>query len=205
MVDGMNPSLRNNADYHEIACQQILDEDHAVFSIQWVVIPATAPVSMTAQSVLQSYLDYIERCTLKIVRPATSASGLDFRLGNSSLTLIRFNSPKHEEGEGGSRTTLHICGGVLVQPGECDRGQLEFIVERVADGTRITLQLSDFCPLLLGSRRPSPWRKWLYRLTQAYIHKVVTIRFLAMIYCKLSGVKPKTRVVKVALRTGEET
>lgn len=201
----MKPAPDANPDYHEIACQQILAEDHSVFSIQWVVLPATVPAQVTAATLLQDYLDYIRRFTLNIVRPAASASGLDFRLGSSSIPLIQFNSPKHEVGEGGSRTTLHICGGVLVQPGECDRGQLEFIVERVADGTRITLQLSDFCPLLLGSSRPSPWRKGLYRLTQAYIHKVVTIRFLAMIYRKLSGVKPKTRVVKVALRTGEET
>lgn len=201
----MNPAPDAHPDYHEIACQQILAEDHSVFSIQWVVLPATVPAQVTAATLLQDYLDYIRRFTLQIVRPAASASGLDFRLGASSLPLIRFASPTHRVSESSSRTTLHICGGVLVQPGECDRGQLEFIVERVADGTRITLQLSDFCPLLLGSSRPSPWRKWLYRLTQAYIHKVVTIRFLAMIYCKLSGSKPKTRVVKVALRTGEET
>lgn len=197
--------LKNNADFHEIACQQVLAEDHSVFSIQWVVLPATVPAQVTAAALLQDYLDYIRRFTLGIVRPVMGGDGLEFRLGSSSIPLIQFNSPKHEVGEGGSRTTLHICGGVLVQPGECDRGELEFIVERVADGTRITLQLSDFCPLLLGSRRPSPWRKWLYRLTQAYIHKVVTIRFLAMIYCRLSGSRPKTRVVKVVLRTGEET
>jgi len=201
----MKPDLETKPDYHEIACQQILAEDQSVFSIQWVVIPGVVPLQLTSGWLLDRYLAYIERFTLRLVRPTSTENGLEFRLGNSSIPLIKFNPPLHADTMNGNSTTLCICGGFLVQPRECDRGQLDFIVEQVTEGIRVTLQLSDYCPLLLGSNRPSLWRKWLYRLTQAYIHKIVTVRFLAMIYRQLTGSRPKSRVVKVALRKGEET
>ena len=78
-------------------------------------------------------------------------------------------------------------------------------MESIESGCRVALKLSDFCPLLLGSRQPSLWRKWLYRLTQAYIHKAVTIRFLAMIYRKITGEKLNKGVVKIAIRKGKDT
>jgi len=201
----MKTSMEQKPDYHEIACQQILAEDQSVFSIQWVVIPGVTPLRLTSGWLLDRYLAYVERFTCAVVRPALTENSLEFRLGNSTVPLIKFNLPLHADTMHGTSTTLRICGGYLVQPKECDRGQLDFIVEEVAAGVRITLQLSDYCPLLLGSNRPSLWRKWLYRLTQAYIHKIVTIRFLAMIYRQLTGSRPKSRVVKVALRKGEET
>lgn len=201
----MKTSMEQKPDYHEIACQQILAEDQSVFSIQWVVLPVTTPVEIDSQGLLTLYLDHIERFTLGMVRPFSNGTGLEFRLGSSSIPLLAFSPPHQENTSTGTRTTLRICGGFLVQPQECDRGQLDFLVEGVPEGTRLTLQLSDYCPLLLGGRRPSAWRKWLYRLTQAYIHKIVTIRFLAMVYRQFTGITPKSRVVKVALRKGEET
>lgn len=204
-VVGMKTDSEPEKDYHEIACQQVLAEDHSVFSIQWVVIPGPASLQMTSDELLNLYLAYVERCTLAVVRPVVTANSLDFRLCGSAISLIKFALPRHTVIATGSTTTLCISGGILVQPRECDRGQLDFLVEQVADGTRISLQLSDYCPLLLGSDRPSPWRKTLYRMTQAFIHKVVTIRFLAGVYKQLCGGNSRTRVVKVVLRNGEET
>ncbi len=201
----MNPPSVDKPDYHEIACQQILAQDQSVFSIQWVIIPGKAAQKMTSNRLLEIYLQYVKLLTLHIVCPAMTENGLEFSLCNSSIALIKFNMPVHQAVTNGSCTTIHICGGALVQPGECDRGQMDFMVEQICEDTCVTLQLSDFCPLLLGSNRPAPWRKWFYRLTQAYIHKVVTVRFLAMVYRQLAGDRPHTRVVKVALRKGEET
>jgi hypothetical protein len=79
------------------------------------------------------------------------------------------------------------------------------MIETVDSGSRVTVKLSDFCPLILGSNRPSLWRKWLYRLTQAYIHKIVTIRFLAMVYRKVTGEKVQKGVVRLAVRQGINT
>jgi len=79
------------------------------------------------------------------------------------------------------------------------------MVEAVENGTRATLKLSDYCPLILGSSQPSIWRKWLYRLTQAYLHKIVTVRFLAMVYRKMTGKRLTKDLVKIAVRQGKDT
>lgn len=189
--------------YYEIACQQVLEGDESVFSIQWVVLPAADASDLTTERLLEFYLAWIRRFTLTLVRPAITMTGIEFRLFGSLLPLLTFTLPRHEQTPHGERAVLQITGGVLVQPRQCDRGELELRVERVAAGVKLTLQLSDYCPLLLGSPRPSRWRKWLYRLTQAYIHKVVTVRFLARIYRQVEGVKPGIRVVRVVLREGE--
>ncbi|HZV81427.1 MAG TPA: hypothetical protein VFF53_04585 [Geobacteraceae bacterium] len=201
----MKPDETTNVDYHEIACQQVLAEDHSVFSVQWIVVPHTADLPMDSERLLELYLAYVKQFTRSLVRPVMGEDCLEFRLACSAIPLIKFAPPAHLVTPQGSCSTLHICGGVLVQPKECDRGQLDFQVARVGEGTRITLQLSDYCPLLLGSSKPSPWRRWLYRLTQASLHKVVTVRFLAIVYRQITGKSPKTRVVKVALRKGRAT
>jgi hypothetical protein len=89
-----------------------------------------------------------------------------------------------------------------VQPRQCDRGELLFDVAPVGSGAKVSLQLSDYCPLLLGSPSPSVIRRWLYRLTQAAIHRLVTVRFLVLLYRDLAGVSAPVRVVAVKEREG---
>lgn len=188
-----------------IACQQILEEDHSVFSIQTVVIPHGEYPLFTSAELLRLYLSYIQSFTLGLIRPEETREGVHFRLAGTGLAIIEFSPPLTEKYAAGEKTTLCICGGLLVQPKECDRGQLDFIVQTIAAGTRATLKLADFCPLILGSSRPSLWRKWLYRLTQAYMHKIVTIRFLAMVYHKITGRRLRKNVVSIAVRHGKDT
>jgi hypothetical protein len=148
-----------------IACQQILAEDHSVYSVQRLVLPGDVGSSLTSADLLRLYFEYVERFTLGLTRVQISLSGVELRL--AGLGLILFSPPGQESDAGTEKTVLRIAGGLLVQPQECDRGQLEFRVEKVPGGTRLTLQLADYCPLLLGSGRPSLLRKWLYRMTQA--------------------------------------
>ena len=192
-------------EYYEIACQQVLEEDYSVFSIQWVTIPDDQATGMTPEMLMRFYLAYIRYFTYPLVRPVTTGQGVEFRLFNSRVPLLKFAPPVPGETPRGKRLTLPIVGGVLVQPKQADRGELDFMVETTEEGTRLTLQLSDYHPLLLGSQQPSLWRKWLYRLTQAYIHKVVTVRFLARVHHRIAGFTPKIKTVKVTLRPGEET
>jgi hypothetical protein len=79
---------------------------------------------------------------------------------------------------------------------------MRFIVESVPEGVKVSLQLSDYCPLILGSSSPSNVRCWLYRLTQAAIHRQVTIRFLMLLYRDLAGSSAPVRIVKVQVREG---
>lgn len=189
----------------EIACQQILEHDSSVFSVQWTTLPAAGRAA-DPSSLLSRYLCHIRRCTLSLVRPQVTASGgVEFRLMGSSVPLLKFRRPVWGGDPGGTSLTLPIEGGVLVQSQRSDRGELSFIVAETAAGLMVKLQLSGYFPVLLGSRSPSRWRKRLYRLTQGFIHRIVTVRFLAHIHRELAGPGGRTRVVTVLVREGEET
>ncbi|MBL0224354.1 MAG: hypothetical protein IPQ16_01865 [Geobacteraceae bacterium] len=188
-------TIRNN---QEIACQQVLVEDSSVFSVQWSTFPSQIASGLTPRHLLTRYLVYIRRATLSAIRPSESVTGVEFRLLGSHLSLISFLPP--EVGE--CYVTLRICGGLLVQSQQCHRGELRFTVEPTPDGSRVSLQLSEYCPLILGSSAPSPLRRWLYRLTQAAIHRLVTIRFLTLLYRDLAGSSAPVRVVSVNVRDG---
>lgn len=185
--------------HQEISCQQVLVDDASVFSVQWSVFPSGVAGNLSAGNLMQRYLTYIKSCTLNIIRPLQLDSGIEFRLLGSSLSLISFLPPSAEA----EKVVLRICGGVLVQPRQCDRGELRFGVEPDSDGVRVSLQLSEFCPLILGSRSPSRIRFWLYRLTQAAIHRLVTVRFLVLLYREMCGVSTRARVVAVKVREGQ--
>ncbi len=201
----MHPDRLPEIDQDRVACQQVLEEDHSVFSIQWLVIPPGFHCELSSEGLLQLYHEYIEHCTLGIIRSVERDSGVEFRLLGSSVAILRFSPALTVKTASGEKTTLRISGGFLVQPKQCDKGQFEFFVETVASGTRLTLKLSDYCPLLLGSSQPSIWRKWLYRLTQAYLHKIVTLHFLAIVYRKVTGEKLKSGTIRIAVRKGAET
>lgn len=192
-------------DSNRIAFQQILEEDHSIFSLQMVVIPPGEYHEINSAELLSLYLAYIKRFTLGLIRPEETPEGILFRLAGTARAIIQFSPPLTEKTGESQKTTICICGGILVQPKECDRGQLDFMIEAVPSGTRVTLKLSDYCPLLLGSSRPSCWRRWLYRLTQAYLHKIVTIRFIAMVYRKITGSRLSREVISVAVRHGSNT
>jgi len=191
--------MSSHAPFLEIACQQVMVEDASVFSVQWTDLPAAIAGAISAEELLGRYLSYIKKCTLTLIRPVTLESGIEFRLIGTGRSLISFLPPVYDD----SSATLRICGGLLVQPRRCDRGELRFGVEPLPGSVRVSLQLSDFCPLILGSRSPSPIRFWLYRGTQAAIHRLVTVRFLSLLYHELAGPSAGVRIVKVAVRAGK--
>jgi hypothetical protein len=183
----------------EIACQQVLLEDSSVFSIQWSVFPALLAARLTPEMLLNRYLAYIRGCTATIVRPHISASGIQFRLSGSRWSLISFQAPAIEQ----QAVVLRIRGGMLVQPGRRDRGELRLAVNEEPDGIRVSLELSGYCPLILGNPSPSTFRRLLYRHSQAAIHRLVTVRFLALLYRELTGSAPRVRVIDVKARNGQ--
>ncbi len=185
-------------DIQEIACQQVLVEDSSVFSVQWSVFPLQLASSLTSDRLLERYLAYIRRTTLSIIRPFETAAGIEFRLMGSRLSLISFLPPQERD----RTVSLRICGGLLVQPHQCHRGEMRFAVDQTPQGVKVSLLLSDYCPLILGSSSPSLARLWLYRLTQAALHRLVTIRFLKLLFRDLAGSSASVRVVNVKLRDG---
>ncbi len=188
----------------EIACQQVLTGDGSVFSIQWTVLPERHEKTLTPQFILDRYLVYLRRFTFSLARPVRTANGLDFRFLFTRMHLLTFAEPTFST-EGGKRSvTLRICGGPFVHHEQCNRGRFSFLAESVDSGIRVTVELADYFPRLLGGTPPAPLRKWLYRHTQAALHKLMTIRYLASLYGELEGEKVRFRVVNVRERPGEE-
>jgi hypothetical protein len=190
--------MKRNA-FQEIACQQVMAEDASVFSVQWTELPISIAGTLDPQGLLFRYLGYINKCTLTLIRPVMLETGIEFRLAGSPVTLISFLPPLYA----GEFATLRICGGFLVQSQQSERGELRFGIEHLSECVRVSLQLSDFCPLILGNRTPSLLRFWLYRVTQAAIHRLVTLRFLSLLYKELVTPSVGVRVVNVVLRSGK--
>jgi len=190
--------MSSKSSHQEISCQQVLVDDASVFSVQWSIFPVGICDSLAPENLLSRYLNYIRSCTFSIIRPLRTEIGIEFRLLGSRLSLISF-LPACIEGE---EAVLRICGGFLVQPRQCHRGELRFMVDPQPEGVHVSLQLSDFCPLILGSPNPSRVRFWLYRFTQAAIHRLVTVRFLALLYRDLAGSSARVKVVGVHVREG---
>lgn len=185
----------------QIACQQVLVEDNSVFSIQWTDLPSELAADLTPEALLAHYLTAIRRMTGGLIKPVQTADGISFNLFGS-LPLLCFLPPEPEQ----SWLALRICGGLLVQRDQCDRGELAFNCSALDSGQiRVILRLSDYCPLLLGSTSPSAIRRWLYRLTQATLHRLVTVRFLAQLYRRLGGTAAKVTTVRVTVREGLPT
>jgi hypothetical protein len=183
----------------EIACQQVMVDDASVFSVQSTDLPKAMAAELSAAELLLRYLGYVRKFTLTLIRPVALESGIEFRLIGTRQSLISFLPPEYAD----DFATLRICGGFLVQPRQCDRGELLFGVEHLPERTHISLQLNDFCPLILGSRSPSLLRFWLYRFTQAAIHRLVTIRFFSLLCHELAGPAAGVRVVNVVVRAGK--
>lgn len=186
----------------EIFHQQILRPDSSVFSVQWIDLPPYASLRATPSMLLEHYFRVVHRATFGMITPVADADGVRFCVTGPGLSLLSFAAPRFETVEGAQGVHLYICGGVLVQPGECDSGMFSLLAAPAGEGVRVTVRLSDYCPLLLGSRNPSRLRKLLYGWTQSYLHKVVTVRYLASLYRELTGKKPRVTVVRVQVRQG---
>ncbi|GFO64490.1 hypothetical protein [Geomonas paludis] len=188
----------------EISCQQILLPDSSVYSVQWIDLPADAALRADPAFLLEHYFKVVHRCTLGLITPVMEPAGVEFRVTGTRYALLAFSAARFEADRETQAVHLCISGGILVQPGECDSGMFSLLNTTGQDGGRVTVQLSDYCPLLLGSRNPSRLRKLCYGMTQSFFHKVVTIRYLASLFRELCGVKARVAVRNVVVRQGTD-
>ncbi len=164
---------------NKIACKEIIKEDNnSVFSRQWIKIPHIDMSMLTPAFLVESYMAFIRKCTLFIVQPVQSGERIAFTLFGSSLPLLIFSGPEYSGNDHTQTAVLRIEGGVLVQRHECAKGIFSLDIELVEEGVQVAVQVCDYCPLLLGGRKSSPLQKWLYRWTQALIHKIIASAFL---------------------------
>jgi hypothetical protein len=161
-----------------ITSEDLILGDSSVLSRQWVMLPAGRALP-TAEQMLERYLVFLRRCTLSLVRPVVDSGGIAFRLAGVRRPLLLFAPPERSLVGESRSVALRIQGGLLVQKRECGRGMLTFTVSPGPDGVELAVQVADYCPLLLGRSGPSRLRSRLYRSTQAIIHRLITVRFLA--------------------------
>lgn len=162
----------------KIACRDVILEDSSVFSRQWIKIPLIDKALLTPAFLVESYMAFLRKCTLSIVQPVQSGGNTAFALFGSSFPLLVFSGPEFSGNDRSQTAVLRIEGGLLVQRNECAKGMFSLIIEAVEEGVQVAIQVSDYCPLLLGGGKPSQFRTWIYRFTQALIHKTITSRFL---------------------------
>jgi hypothetical protein len=160
-----------------IVSEDLILGDSSVVSRQWVRLTAGGIVP-TPEQMLESYLLFLRRCTISLIRPVAGAGGIAFRLVGLRRPLLLFDLPESSLVGASRSVALRIQGGLLVQGRECGRGMLTFTVSSLPDGVELAIQVADYCPLLLGPR-PSRLRSRLYRFTQAIVHRLITVRFLA--------------------------
>jgi hypothetical protein len=185
-----------------IESHQVLKTDGTVHSHQWFVLPTASAPELAVEDVAARYLAFLRSCTLGLVNPERNADGIALRL--LGLPLIRLCLPVITRNGTATHADLFINGGLLVQSDACSQGQLRFSIISTPEQMRIEIRLSDYCPLFLGSRTPTRFRKWLYHITQASIHKLVTIRFLASLCSDLTGIKSPVNTVKNSLADAED-
>ncbi len=173
----------------KIGCSEVISEGHSVFSRQWIKIPHIDNSFFTPAFLVECYLEFIRKCTLFVVQPVQRGDKTVFTLFGSSFPLLIFSSPEYSENDRCQTAALRIEGGLLVQRNECGKGMFSLIIELVEEGVQVAVQVCDYCPLLLGGPRPSPVRKWLYRWTQAFIHKVIVSGFLCHLSRRLESGK----------------
>jgi hypothetical protein len=189
----------------EIRCQQVLQPDGSVFSLQSLDLPPRLGASLTTQRMLEWYLLHVRRVTFSLVRPVADADGIRFTLLGSRLSLLRFAPAELLHDAGREELRLRIAGGALVQRKEAGRGALSFIISRGDAAVTVTLELAGFFPMLLGSRHPSLLAKLLYRGTQARIHIHTGVKYLCLLYRDLTGITPIPAKKRVRLREGTES
>ncbi|UFS68584.1 hypothetical protein LPW11_11715 [Geomonas sp. RF6] len=186
----------------EVYCQQVLQPEGTVFSVQWVDVPKPVAAGVDARSVMERYFAFIRTMTFAVVRPTVAKSGgVEFRFLSSSLSLLTFAPPRYECERKRTAVHLDMVGGKLVQS-PCGRGLFSMFTEEMEDSVKVTVRLDGFRPALLGCATPTLPRRLLYRLTQASVHKWATIAFLMRFYREVTGVKVHPEVKPVQLREG---
>ena len=80
-------------EYCEIACQQVLEEDNSVFSVQWAVVADKHAGGITPEMLMTLYLEYIRQATLSFVRPSVTDKAVEFRLLGTDVSLLEFRPP----------------------------------------------------------------------------------------------------------------
>ncbi len=126
------------------------------------------------ENLARTYWAYLSRVTLGLIRVVYGVDERAVVFLGRPLTLLRFEAPEYSlDGNRGS-VRWQIRDGLLVARGGRGSGYLALDVHRLEDDkVRIEVEVANFYPAIAaGFSMP------VYRLTQAFIHVLVTHAFL---------------------------
>jgi hypothetical protein len=135
---------------------------------------------MHLERLARTYWRFLTRVTLGLIRVAYTDAERFVVLLTRPFVLLRFSAPEYEMDERRGVVRWRIERGILVASrGRGGDGYLEIEVERRpadADGRallHVTVEVANFYPMIA-----STFSKPVYKLTQAFVHVLVTHAFL---------------------------
>ena len=163
----------------------VVDDRGAVRSVQCAELTLSASdlerlwIPANLQNLARTYWRFLTRVTLGLVRVVYGAHERRVVLLYKPLTLLRFDAPEYTYEPGHAHVRWQIKDGLLVSRAGRRSGRLALDVRRLeADEQgraklRIEVEVANFYPSIAsGLSMP------VYKITQSYIHVLVTHAFL---------------------------
>jgi hypothetical protein len=134
----------------------------------------------------RTYWRFLTRVSLGLIRVVYGPDSREIVLLGKPFTLLTFHAPEYETAPNRGRVTWRIKKGLLVAPHGRGKGYLRIEVERREDGSdgdggmqvaRVTSEVGNFYPMIGGWGWFAKIGQFIYRITQLFIHAVVTNAF----------------------------
>src|SRR3954454_1689975 len=134
----------------------------------------------------RTYWRFLTRVSLGLIRVKYTPEAREIVLLTRPFKLLTFRAPEYETETRLGRVTWRIDRGFLVAPRGRGKGYLRIEVERREDWTdgpggmqvaRVSSEVGNFYPLIRGWGWFAKIGRVLYRITQLFIHVIVTDAF----------------------------
>jgi hypothetical protein len=164
----------------------------------------------------RTYWRFLTRVSLGLIRVHYRPDAREIVLITRPFTLLTFEAPEYETEATGGTVTWRIKHGLLVAPHGRGKGYLRISVGRREDWSdgpggmqvaRVTSEVGNFYPMIRGWGWFAKIGRFVYRITQLFIHVIVTdafFRSLARLDLAPSVVGALRREAEEARAAGDE-
>jgi hypothetical protein len=134
----------------------------------------------------RTYWRFLTRASLGLIRVRYTPDRREVVLITRPFKLLTFNAPEYDTEPTRGTVTWTIREGLLVAPHGRNKGYLRISVERREDWSdgpgglqiaRVTSEVGNFYPTIAGWGWFAKIGRFLYRITQLFIHAIVTDAF----------------------------